>query len=78
MHYRESGDGPGVLLLHGNPTSSYLWRHVLEAGESSGHHWVAPDLIGMGGSGKPEIGYRLADHVAYLDAFEMQSVLPTS
>jgi haloalkane dehalogenase len=70
LHYLEVGDGRPVLLLHGNPTSGFLWRHVLErAGDTSGHRWIAPDLIGMGASGKPDIGYRLADHIAFVEAF---------
>ncbi len=68
MHYREGGDGPPVLLLHGNPTSGFLWRHLLQR-DDSGHRWIAPDLIGMGDSGKPDIDYRLADHIAHMDAF---------
>ncbi|CAA9387901.1 MAG: haloalkane dehalogenase() [uncultured Quadrisphaera sp.] len=71
MHYLDVGAGRPVLLLHGNPTSSFLWRHVLErAGDhDGGHRWIAPDLIGMGASGKPDLDYRLADHVRYVDAF---------
>ena len=70
LHYLEVGDGLPVLLLHGNPTSGFLWRHVLErAGDTSGHRWIAPDLIGMGASGKPDIDYRLADHVEFVEAF---------
>jgi haloalkane dehalogenase len=70
LHYLETGHGRPVLLLHGNPTSSFLWRHVLErAGDSPGHRWIAPDLIGMGGSGKPDIDYRLADHIEFVEAF---------
>lgn len=72
MAYREVGAGPAVLLLHGNPTSSSLWRHVLRraaAGDGAGCRWIALDLIGMGSSGKPDIDYRLVDHVAFVDAF---------
>lgn len=69
LHYRECGDGPPVLLLHGNPTSGFLWRHLLERAETTGRRWIAPDLIGMGSSGKPDIAYRLADHIAFVDAF---------
>lgn len=71
LHYREAGEGRPVLLLHGNPTSSFLWRHVLAraAEADSRHRWVAPDLIGMGASGKPASAYRLADHIAYVDGF---------
>src|SRR6187399_1834609 len=69
MAYRETGAGsPTVLFLHGNPTSSYLWRNILpRVGEVA--RCIAPDLIGFGASGKPEIEYRFRDHVRYLDAF---------
>src|ERR1700688_362867 len=69
MSYREAGTGDiPVVFLHGNPTSSYLWRNVIPhvAGQA---RCLAPDLIGMGESGKPAIAYRLADHVRYLDAW---------
>jgi haloalkane dehalogenase len=69
MNYREAGAGDvPVLFLHGNPTSSYLWRNVipLVAGQA---RCLAPDLIGMGESGQPDLAYRLADHVRYLDAW---------
>lgn len=70
MAYREAGisDAPAVLFLHGNPTSSYIWRNILPI-VSPVAHCIAPDLIGFGQSGKPEIEYRFADHVRYLDAF---------
>ena len=70
MAYREAGDpeAPVVLFLHGNPTSSYIWRNILPL-VAPVAHCVAPDLIGFGQSGKPEIEYRFADHVRYLDAF---------
>src|ERR1700732_1662457 len=70
MAYRESGDpgAPTVLFLHGNPTSSYLWRNVIPLAAPIAH-CIAPNLIGFGQSGKPEIAYRFADHVRYLDAF---------
>lgn len=57
------------MLLHGNPTSSHLWRHVLARAPGTGHRWIAPDLIGMGSSPKPDIAYTLADHIAHVDAF---------
>jgi haloalkane dehalogenase len=69
MHYVESGAGRPVLFLHGNPTSSYLWRHVMPKLDAPGRRLVAVDLIGMGNSGKPDIGYGLGDHVAYVSAF---------
>ena len=63
------GDGASTaLLVHGNPTSSYLWRRVLP-GLAGSVRCVAVDLIGMGRSGKPDIGYGFADHAAYLEAF---------
>ena len=70
MAYREAGepDAPVVLFLHGNPTSSYIWRNILPHVAPIGH-CIAPDLIGFGESGKPAIEYRFADHVRYLDAF---------
>jgi haloalkane dehalogenase len=70
MAYREAGDpeAPVVLFLHGNPTSSYIWRKILPL-VAPVAHCIAPDLIGFGQSGKPDIEYRFADHVRYLDAF---------
>src|SRR5262245_11206879 len=70
MAYREAGDpeAPVALFLHGNPTSSYIWRNILPR-VASVAHCIAPDLIGFGQSGKPDIEYRFADHVRYLDAF---------
>jgi haloalkane dehalogenase len=70
MAYREAGspEAPVALFLHGNPTSSYIWRNILPLVASTAH-CIAPDLIGFGQSGKPEIEYRFADHVRYLDAF---------
>ncbi|WP_420000337.1 haloalkane dehalogenase [Streptomyces boninensis] len=60
--------GPPVVFLHGNPTSSYLWRNVIPH-VSPHSRTLAPDLIGMGASGKPDIPYRFADHARYLDAW---------
>jgi haloalkane dehalogenase len=70
MAYRETGaqDAPVVLFLHGNPTSSHIWRNILPL-VSPVAHCIAPDLIGLGQSGKPDIAYRFFDHVRYLDAF---------
>ena len=68
MHYVEAGQGQPVLMLHGNPTSSFLWRNVMP--------YVAPharvialDLIGMGQSGKPSINYTFSEHAEYVEAF---------
>jgi len=70
MAYREGGnhEAPVALFLHGNPTSSYIWRNVIPL-VAPVAHCIAPDLIGFGQSGKPDIEYRFADHVRYLDAF---------
>jgi haloalkane dehalogenase len=67
MAYVDEGDGPVVLFLHGNPTSSYLWRNIIPY-VTDGYRAIAPDLIGMGDSSKPDIGYTFAEHAAYLDA----------
>ena len=68
MHYVESGVGDPIVFLHGNPTSSYLWRNVIPHLSPLGR-CVAPDLIGMGRSSKPEIEYRFFDHVRYIEGF---------
>lgn len=69
IFYREVGRGPTpTVFLHGNPTSSYLWRHVLPVVGAAGR-CLAPDLIGMGESGKPDIAYSFDDHTRYLDAW---------
>ncbi len=67
MAYTEAGEGSPVLFQHGNPTSSYLWRNVIPH-VSSHAHCIAPDLIGMGASDKPEIAYRVEDQARYFDA----------
>src|SRR6516225_10066333 len=71
MAYLEVGQGDPILLLHGNPASSYLWRNVLPHLQPLGR-CIAPDLIGMGDSDKlPNSGpgsYRFIEHRRYLDA----------
>src|SRR5437867_10294985 len=71
MAYVEVGQGDPIVLLHGNPTSSYLWRNVLPHLQALGR-CIAPDLIGMGDSDKlPDSGpgsYRFVEHRRYLDA----------
>lgn len=63
------GEGDPIVFLHGNPTSSYLWRNVIPHLEGHGR-CLAPDLIGMGDSGKNPAGsYRFVDHARYLDAW---------
>jgi len=69
IEYVDVGHGKPVVFLHGNPTSSYLWRNVIPhvAGQA---RCLAPDLVGMGRSGKSPTGaYRFVDHARYLDAW---------
>jgi len=68
MVFREIGAGPPVVFLHGNPLSSRVWRAVLPI-VAERARCLAPDLVGMGDSGKPDIPYRFADHARYLDAW---------
>jgi haloalkane dehalogenase len=72
MAYHARGEGAPILFLHGNPTSSYLWRDVIPELEGRGR-LIAPDLIGMGDSAKlpnPDTDtYRFTTHRKYLDAF---------
>jgi haloalkane dehalogenase len=68
MHYVEQGEGDPILFLHGNPTSSYLWRNIIPHASPHGRA-IAVDLIGMGRSAKPDLDYRFVDHARYLDAF---------
>ena len=71
MAYVDVGEGDPIVFLHGNPTSSYLWRNVLPPLQELGH-CLAPDLIGMGDSDKlPSSGpgsYTFVEHRRYLDA----------
>src|SRR5690349_21280425 len=68
IHYLDEGTGDPLLFLHGNPTSSYLWRNVLPHLTPLGR-CIAPDLIGMGKSDSPDIEYRFVDHARYLQRF---------
>src|SRR2546430_1217436 len=69
MAYIDTGTGSPVVFLHGNPTSSYLWRNVIPHVEPLAR-CLAPDLIGMGESGQARNGsYTFVDHVRYLDAW---------
>src|SRR6202451_3914007 len=80
MAYHARGEGAPILFLHGNPTSSYLWRDVIPELEGRGR-LIAPDLIGMGDSAKlPNPGpdtYRFTTHRKYLDAFVDAVIGPT-
>ena len=70
MAYVEVGDGDPIVLLHGNPTSSYLWRNIIPHLSGLGR-CIAPDLIGMGDSDKlansTAESYRFIEHRHYLD-----------
>jgi haloalkane dehalogenase len=69
LAYVDTGAGDPVVFLHGNPTSSYLWRNVIPH-VASAARCLAPDLVGMGDSGKAPGGvYAFADHTRYLDAW---------
>jgi haloalkane dehalogenase len=68
VHYIEMGKGDPILFLHGNPTSSYLWRNIIPYLTPWGC-CIALDLIGMGKSDKPDIDYRFFDHVKYVEGF---------
>jgi haloalkane dehalogenase len=79
MAFRRAGDParPVALFLHGNPTSSYIWRHIIPH-VAPVAHCIAPDLIGFGQSGKPKISYRFIDHVRFLDAFIGAAAIPSA
>ena len=67
MSYVDTGGGSPIVFLHGNPTSSYLWRNVIPYVSDLGR-CLAPDLIGMGQSlASPTRAYRFVDHARYLD-----------
>ncbi len=68
LHYVDEGAGDPILFLHGNPTSSYLWRNIIPYVSTKGRA-VALDLIGMGRSDKPDLDYRFFDHVKYVEGF---------
>ena len=68
MAYIDEGEGDPIVFQHGNPTSSYLWRNIIT--HVAPHaRCIAPDLIGMGRSDKPDIAYRVEDHARYFEAF---------
>ncbi|MEX1037823.1 MAG: haloalkane dehalogenase [Acidimicrobiia bacterium] len=71
MAYVEAGKGDPIVFVHGNPTSSYLWRKIIPEVSSQGR-CIAPDLIGMGDSAKIGEGseaYRFRVHRRYLESF---------
>ncbi len=68
LHYIDQGEGQIFLFLHGNPTSSYLWRNVMRYVESSGRI-IAVDNIGFGKSAQPELDYTYQTHYRFIEAF---------
>ena len=68
IHYIDEGSGDPILFLHGNPTSSYLWRNIIPYLVPHSR-CIAPDLIGMGKSDKPDLDYRFSDHSKYVEEF---------
>lgn len=68
MHYVDEGEGAPVLMLHGQPMSSYLWRNIIPH-VAAGSRVIAVDLIGFGKSDKPDLAYRVADHSRYVEGF---------
>jgi haloalkane dehalogenase len=74
MAYLEKGTGAPVVFVHGNPTSSYLWRNVMPL-ISTNSRTIAVDLIGMGHSEKPDLDYSFKDHYRYFEAFMQEMAL---
>ncbi len=73
IHYideNKSGDQNQItfVCMHGNPTSSFLWRNIIPHLREEGRV-IAFDLIGFGKSGKPDIDYKVATHYKYVEAF---------
>lgn len=68
MHYIETGEGPTVLMLHGCPAWSYVWRAIIPELEKN-FHVIAVDMLGMGRSDKPAIDYTFFDHLNFLKSF---------
>jgi len=68
IHYIDVGSGDPILFLHGNPTSSYLWRNIIPYLQPNAR-CIALDLIGMGKSDKPDIAYTFEDHYNYVEKF---------
>lgn len=68
IHYVDVGEGNPILFLHGNPTWSYLWRNIIPYLQPQAR-CIAPDLIGMGKSDKPDIDYTFEDHFGYIEGF---------
>ena len=78
MAFVDQGTGRPVVFLHGNPTSSYLWRNIIPYVTDT-HRAIAPDMIGMGDSAKPDIAYTYQDHADHLfgllDALDLRDAV---
>ncbi|MDG0792314.1 haloalkane dehalogenase [Cohnella ginsengisoli] len=68
LHYVDLGAGDPVVFLHGNPTWSYMYRNIIPYAQDT-RRCIAVDLIGMGRSDKPDIGYTFLEHVDYVTRF---------
>ena len=70
--YLDEGEGQPLLFIHGNPTSSFLWRNIIK-GLKNKYRCIAPDLIGMGDSDKldnpSQKNYSLKEHIKWFDGF---------
>lgn len=81
IHYVSHGSGAPVLFVHGNPTSSYLWRNVLpHVAEETGRRGIALDLLGFGRSDKPDdLRYSLKLHAqivsGFIDALDLRDIV---
>lgn len=77
LHYVDVGHGDPILFLHGVPASNYIWRNIIPV-MAKHARCIAPDLIGMGKSAKPNINYRVFDHIDYInkfiDALELKNI----
>lgn len=68
IHYVDEGSGDPILFLHGIPTWSYLWRNIIPPMATTAR-CIAPDLVGMGKSDKPDIKYTIFEHINYIEKF---------
>ena len=70
--YLDEGEGQPLLFIHGNPTSSFLWRNIIK-GLKNKYRCIAPDLIGMGDSDKldnpSQENYSLKEHIKWFNGF---------
>lgn len=68
MHFVSEGSGPTMLMLHGNPTWSFMYRDVIKAAAANGYRALAPDMLGCGLSDKPQNWpYHLENHIQNLE-----------